>query len=174
MKTIDIIITNDRLKSGRRIPIFILIIHFFIFLLAYIYRSESIWPVILVGSSCVVLFFLKKFLNLRIPNLNYFYLLLALIWIVLHVYILTAFLITLFVVGILTSYKTVYHFSDLGIIKETFFKKNLMWGEFMNIILKDNILTFDFKNNKVLQQQILDNGLDEKYFNKFVQDNLHK
>jgi hypothetical protein len=43
------------------------------------------------------------------------------------------------------------------------------WDEFSNIILKDNLLTLDFKNNKLLQLTISegDNKIDEYSFNIF-------
>ena len=42
------------------------------------------------------------------------------------------------------------------------------WEQFNNIILKDNLLTLDFKNNKVLQLEVDQKvTIDEKTFNDF-------
>ena len=41
------------------------------------------------------------------------------------------------------------------------------WSEFNNIILKDSLLTLDFKNNKLLQLNITENNVDEISFNTF-------
>ena len=41
------------------------------------------------------------------------------------------------------------------------------WSEFNNIILKDSLLTLDFKNNKLLQLNIRENNVDENCFNIF-------
>ena len=42
------------------------------------------------------------------------------------------------------------------------------WEQFGNIILKDNLLTLDFKNNKVLQLEVDQKvTIDEKTFNDF-------
>ena len=41
------------------------------------------------------------------------------------------------------------------------------WSEFNNIILKDNLLTLDFKNNKLLQLSISESTVDEYSFNTF-------
>ncbi|MEO5892804.1 MAG: hypothetical protein ABIQ31_21320 [Ferruginibacter sp.] len=43
------------------------------------------------------------------------------------------------------------------------------WNEFSNIILKDNLLTIDFKNNKLIQVSIDESKMtiDEKEFNEF-------
>ena len=43
------------------------------------------------------------------------------------------------------------------------------WSEFNNIILKDSMLTLDFKNNKLLQLNVITSGdsIDENSFNNF-------
>jgi hypothetical protein len=47
------------------------------------------------------------------------------------------------------------------------------WEQFGNLILKDNLLTLDFKNNKVLQLEIEENtAIDEKAFNAFCASHL--
>ena len=35
--------------------------------------------------------------------------------------------------------------------------KKYQWDQFSNVVLKDNILTLDFKNNKLLQAEIENN-----------------
>ena len=52
--------------------------------------------------------------------------------------------------------------------------KRYKWNDFSNVILKDNILTLDFKNNKLIQREI-NNPVDEKEFNAFAREHLeHK
>jgi hypothetical protein len=54
-------------------------------------------------------------------------------------------------------------------IKKILGKHFHSWKEFNNIILKDALLTLDFKNNKLLQLTILENDIliDENSFNTF-------
>ena len=54
-------------------------------------------------------------------------------------------------------------------IKKLFGSPIHSWGEFNNIILKDNLLTLDFKNNKLLQLTLVENedSVDENNFNTF-------
>lgn len=53
-------------------------------------------------------------------------------------------------------------------IKKTFHNKTHDWSSFNNIILKDNLLTLDFKNNKVLQLELDKQApLDEQQFNAY-------
>lgn len=59
--------------------------------------------------------------------------------------------------------------SDEQIVINTFFRKKYKWTELSNVILKDNLFTLDFKNNKILQREIepYRSDVDEKAFNAF-------
>lgn len=54
--------------------------------------------------------------------------------------------------------------------------KNVHWKELNNVILKDDLLTIDFKNNKLFQHLILNSDwdVDEKEFNNFCSQQLDK
>ncbi|MBY0535363.1 MAG: hypothetical protein K2P88_05880 [Chitinophagaceae bacterium] len=52
-------------------------------------------------------------------------------------------------------------FSDEHVLINNLFKKRLPWTEFNNIILKDGILTLDYKNNKVHQLEVEDDEDDD-------------
>lgn len=53
--------------------------------------------------------------------------------------------------------------------------KNIRWSELNNIILKDGLLTIDFKNNKIIQQLIDEkNTVDEMEFNQYCRGQLAK
>lgn len=60
------------------------------------------------------------------------------------------------------------------IVYPSFPKKNISWSQLNNLVLKDGILTIDFKNNKLIQQY-LENGKpspDQKEFNEFCKEQL--
>jgi len=68
-------------------------------------------------------------------------------------------------------------FDTDGIVFNTLPKKSYQWQEMTNIILKDGILTLDFKNNKLIQKPIdlHTTEMIEKEFNEFCKDQLlHK
>lgn len=52
--------------------------------------------------------------------------------------------------------------------------KKIHWTEVSNLILKDDILTIDLKNNKIYQHYVKDpsNYVDEAAFNRFCQQQL--
>lgn len=61
-----------------------------------------------------------------------------------------------------------------NIIYPSFPQRKIQWTELSNIMLKDGILTIDFKNNKLIQQLIDDSlsAIDEKEFNDFCRQQL--
>lgn len=50
------------------------------------------------------------------------------------------------------------------------------WADIDNLILKDGLLTLDFKSNKLLQIEVVENtsGVDENEFNRFCTEHLNK
>jgi hypothetical protein len=65
-------------------------------------------------------------------------------------------------------------FSDDGITFNTFPFKNYAWQQVSNVMLKDNMLTLDFANNKILQKET-ETDVDvvvEKEFNEFCRTHL--
>ena len=62
-----------------------------------------------------------------------------------------------------------------GITYPSFPTKEINWPELQNIILKDGILTIDFRNDKLIQQEIEENEfIIEKEFNEFCKQQLSK
>jgi hypothetical protein len=64
--------------------------------------------------------------------------------------------------------------SDEKIVINTFFRKRYLWTSFNNVVLKDNLFTLDFKNNKILQKEIEPDatGVNEKEFNLFCMEQI--
>lgn len=54
--------------------------------------------------------------------------------------------------------------------------KKIKWDEVAQVILKDGLLTIDFKSNKIIQQTIdeIKTPVDEKEFNDFCRQQLNK
>ncbi|NCI50404.1 hypothetical protein GWC95_10760 [Sediminibacterium roseum] len=67
-------------------------------------------------------------------------------------------------------------FNEEGIVINTFPKKEYAWSALSNVVLKDNILTIDFKNNKLIQKEIESDASpdEEKEFNAFCTTMLNK
>lgn len=66
--------------------------------------------------------------------------------------------------------------TESGINYPSFPVKNIEWNDLNNIILKDDILTIDLKNNKIYQHLInyMDGEINEEEFNDFCKHNMAK
>lgn len=66
--------------------------------------------------------------------------------------------------------------SEENISYPSFPRKDLEWKELSNVVLKDDLLTIDCKNNKVYQHLIKDSEqyAGEKEFNDFCRNQLNK
>lgn len=53
-------------------------------------------------------------------------------------------------------------------------KKNVQWSALNNVVIKDGIITVDFKNNKLFQHPVLESGQDinAESFNQFCSQRL--
>jgi hypothetical protein len=67
-------------------------------------------------------------------------------------------------------------FADNKIVINTVIRRSYTWTDFTNIILKDNLLTLDFKNNRLFQRETIDEEGDteEDEFNEYCQEQLNK
>ena len=66
-------------------------------------------------------------------------------------------------------------FENSGIQLHYFPKRIIIWEELQNVILKDGLLTIDFKNNMIIQSEILpaeSNFINEAEFNEFCRSRL--
>ncbi|WP_431209768.1 hypothetical protein ACQ86N_27010 [Puia sp. P3] len=62
------------------------------------------------------------------------------------------------------------------IVINTLISRRFVWSDFNNIILKDGLLTLDFKSNRLLQREVVDDededDADEEEFNMFCREQL--
>ena len=58
-------------------------------------------------------------------------------------------------------------FTHDRIVFNTFIRRKFRWQDFSNVMLKDGLLTLDFKSNRLFQRQIHDQQADEKEFNAY-------
>jgi len=81
--------------------------------------------------------------------------------------------VILLVYGYLAKFlkkKPVILLAENGVtIKKLFSNTTFNWSEFSNVVLKDNLLTLDFKNNKLIQVAVdeMHTSPDEQAFNEF-------
>ncbi len=67
-------------------------------------------------------------------------------------------------------------FDPAGVVINTFPKKYYPWADIQNVIIKDDIITVDFKNNKLIQKEINEpvTAAITQEFNAFCMEQLSK
>jgi hypothetical protein len=68
-----------------------------------------------------------------------------------------------------------FAFDDEGIVVNSLPRKYYLWAQVTNVVLKDGILTIDFKNNKLIQKPIesYTSANEEQEFNEFCKSRLN-
>lgn len=167
MDQIKIGIKKTDQRSLGRVTIFIGIIHAVIFLAAYIYRGLSVIPFITTTVALIVILLSAKFTLLKIMK-DLLYLLFMLLWIYLDNYFMAMLNILLFIFSYQSSQQMYFLFTKKNITRTGFFPKTYEWSSLNNVMLKDEVLTLDFKNNKMIQVESVEPHVKEEYFNNFA------
>lgn len=142
-------------------------------IVSFLYRSSQYYIINIAAGVILLLtaFFVKKLLATMKHNTI---LLLSIAAIILFTATLSiAFALVLVLCGVLV--KKLYTIPTVNVNTKGVSITKMMgnpeheWSEFNNIILKDNLLTLDFKNNKLLQLSIneSESSVDEYSFNTF-------
>jgi hypothetical protein len=90
-------------------------------------------------------------------------------WVMLGYWWVSLINLILFIFSLLAGKVPVIYVNNEGIFLPSFPKKKIQWNELTNLLLKDDMLTIDFKNNRIIQQLIdeKNNDIDENNFNEF-------
>ena len=176
MQQFEIEIKNEKKQSYRLFNWFALVISLagFAFLLFYNY-----WVVEALGAIMLVFVYLLTRIYRRkihkaahlFDDKGYFFFILALGWLGLQKYLITCICLLLGIAYLAAMQKIIFLFKKEGIVKTNFPKRIIEWKALENVILKDGILTIDFKNNRIIQGQIISyKDFNEAGFNRFVQE----
>jgi len=179
MNRFQIMLKNDKVHSYRRVAVSIFVLHllFFIYYLIRVGINAAVLTGIVVTIAAIFIHFtvVKKKEVTKFPA-SIVFLLLALVWLMLANYWLAIALVLLAFIDIISMKEQVVVFSAASIEFPSFPKKIIKWEDLNNVILKDRILTLDFKNDRLLQTEISAGSydIDEKLFNGFCIQQLQK
>lgn len=176
MQQFEIILKNEKVRSYRSVALIVLILNLaiFIFLLFYDqYRYEAASAILLIGIYIFMrLYFIRKYQQGNYLDQVLLFVL-AGCWFGIANYIMVFILVVLGILYHLALQKLLFVFTPENIRKMNFPVKEFNWNMFNNVILKDNILTLDFKNNHLIQAEIeKSQGINERQFNSFAQSKL--
>jgi hypothetical protein len=176
MRQFDIILQNDKIKSYRSIALILLLLNLaiFIFLLFFDeYRYESASAILLVGIYIFMrLHFIRKYNQGNYLDQVIMFVLCG-CWLGLQNYFMVTALVILGILYHFALQKLQFVFTKEKIVKMNFPVREFEWKTLNNVILKDNILTLDFKDNKLIQAEIeRAQNINEQQFNSFAQSQL--
>lgn len=173
MPEFNIEIKNEKIKTYRLITLFIVILNilFFIYSLFDINQRKSA----LISLGFILLYTGYRLFKMKKDKHAFFfdewiYFLLMLLWA--NNYLMAIVCLILFLLYTISIQKIIYRFDTSFIKQKNFPWKKHEWNELSNVILKDNLLTIDFKNNKLMQAEIINNGINELEFNAFAKRQL--
>lgn len=129
----------------------------------------------LLGSIFIVGFLAWNVYQSAVRHRKVFYaralLIAALVWMKMPYFQwLTFALIILAFLEYQAKYSIEVGFSDNQVVINSLWKRRHRWSDFSNILLKDGILTMDFRNNHILQREVEDDvedDADEEEFNNY-------
>jgi len=177
MNSYKLLLPNEKSGIYRYITLFIFLINFLVFAFVFFISSGNIKYLSLAGAMFSVaslsLFFTKY--SKRSVRFEIACLILAIIWLLAAKYILATLLIVCTVTGIYTNRKPEILISKDKIIFPSFPGKVFRWDEVTNVMLKDDIITIDLKNNTLIQTPIDKQSginIDEQEFNTFCNENI--
>jgi hypothetical protein len=176
MQQFEIILKNDKIKSYNNIALIFLILNFAIFIFLLFYETYR-YPALAFILALIVYLSMRWYLY-KSNKAGYFidefvFFIPAAGWFGLHIYIIAAGCLLMGFLYKLSLQKIKFVFTREKVAKVNFPKKELLWNEFNNVILKDHILTLDFKNNKLMQAEIEKSlEINEAIFNSFAQAQL--
>jgi hypothetical protein len=173
VNTYKIEIPNDKVNSYRLVTFIILTLNFIGFGYVFIRTSSTATMVAIVGiiiSAVPWLYYLLNKKHLQSPLLETSLFAAAFIWLYFGNTWMGILIVLFAIIGFIANKKPVIIFSKEGIHYPSFPTKFYLWAEVAHAIFKDDILTIDLKNNKLLQFNIekkIANAIDSNNFNKY-------
>jgi hypothetical protein len=176
MQQFEISFKNEKQKFYNNIAWIFLFLNFAVFIFLIFYDAYH-YPA-LAFILALALYLLMRWYLVRTNRVNnlideFIFFIPAAGWLGLHNYVIAIGCIIMGILYKLSLQKLQFVFSREKIMKMNFPKKEFEWNELSNVILKDGILTLDFKNNKLLQAEIeKSQDINEAAFNAFAQSQL--
>jgi hypothetical protein len=174
----EIEIPNDRLKTYKIVTFIILTLNFLGFGLAFLNYSSVNTYIALFGlmiNAVAWLYYLLNKRHIKTPILETSFITSAFIWIYFGNIWMGVMLFAFGIMGFFANKKSIIQFTDEGITYPSFPIKKYEWAAISQVIWKDDILTIDLKENKLIQFNI-DKAIAEKFdvvgFNKFCEGNV--
>lgn len=175
MKRFEITLKNEKEGTYRFIILLFVVLHVLFFV--YLLFDEQLWKKGVTGLVITLLYsgYRRLITNTGKQKFSFgsgyfliFVFIISYSWWLWGIELLLAALSTI----ALTPFS--FSFTSTDVKKTSFPVKAYKWDQFSNVVLKDNVLTLDFNNNKLLQAEIATPNINEEAFNIFAKEQLNK
>ena len=172
-------VPNEKAATYRVVTFIIAVINLFSFAFAVAHAGGTILLGILyIGmavSAAAVLFFVlqPRFAMLKSFRIEIAFIICGIVWVATGNYLPGALLTLFALLGFATNKKPVIIFSNSYIIYPSFPVQKIAWAEVDFVMLKDDILTIELLNNKLIQFTLnkqLASATDADRFNRFCKE----
>ena len=174
MRQFKITLKNDKIKFYKFIALLLVLLNLVVFiflLIADVHFYEAAAALLVsVMYLMYLLYAAKKYKSIFFINEITFFLL-AGSWVTLQNYLIAFSCVLSGILYHLSLQKLQFVFNDNFVKKMNFPQKAYSWDKLDNVMLRDNILTIDLKNNKLIQLEI-ESNINEIQFNEFAQQHL--
>ena len=178
MKQYELVLKNEKKKSYERITWMIIISNVALLILLALKgifsRGEVIATIIMISLVTGITLYAKgKYAKIETSII---FIILMTTWVTTGYWWVAA-INFIFEIFQITALRTLtVRIKPEAIFYPSFPQRQIDWKELSNLILKDGLLTIDFKNNKIIQQYVeeISLAIDEKEFNEFCRLQLDK
>jgi uncharacterized membrane protein YobD (UPF0266 family) len=181
MKSISIQIPNDKAATYQLVTFIIAIMNLAAFAVAFLNRPvESSRVPLIIGTFLGLLLLLTLFIQKRshkpaAVRVEILFIVCGLTWLFTGAFLIGVLLIVFGIMGFITLQKKLIHFSKEGIKYPSFPLKWIPWQEIDFVVLKDDVLTIEMKNNRLMQFTLEKNIaaiINPEEFNHFCRQQL--
>lgn len=172
-ESFQIVLQNTKLRTYIRLGYAFVVMNVITFGLLLLIRAP--WKTPVAGLAVTLIYFLIRYLRKQKgkPQIDQdIFFLYAAVWLW-HNSWMAILLLILGILFKLTLEPMRFVFTREGIKRDFFPKKKTEWNEMNGVVLKDGLLTLDYKDNRLMQALIQNpDNTDEQAFNSFASRHL--
>lgn len=178
MKQFELVLKNEKEKSYRSVSIILLVLNFIGILILTYLKGFTKWGPLIISLIAAFSLFASYYFKNKNEKISFSagFLLFSFAWQTAGYWVISILNLVFSVLNVVALQKPIVRISESQIIYPSFPKRKISWTDLNNLILKDGLLTIDFKNNKLIQQYVADASanISEKEFNEFCSQQLNK
>jgi uncharacterized membrane protein len=180
MAMFEVVLRNTKSKQYYSMMLFIVLLNIAVFIITFFYSGDRFIRMAAVTGAVLSLIALLVDLAVRRKGVdntrlrNSAMVISACTWIFIGNYWAFALCVLLLFLFSAARRRLAVQIGQKFVLYPSFPQRRIEWSELNNIILKDGLLTIDFKNDKLLQSEIIESsaGLNEQEFNEFCRQQL--